>query len=564
MLGDMVQRLTGLMHMVFDLICGWQVSYLRRQFDRSKILSAFSSPTRAISFPCSSMGEMRQMLVGLVQMVFDLTRDYQVPYLRRFERPTFPLQARLISSPLQMLAGLLKLALDDLTCYPNIFRKRPDFSLRVPPEIMSHIFRFCVPEALTDVGHGNFSVTVKPYCIPLALSAVCRYWRAVAFSTRELWTSVSFPSCTPGSTSLSEAWFARGGIFPLSVGISDERFTSAAHTSAMIRNLCLQSARLQEVHIVLPRCRSNSLSISGAFPHLTSATLAMPTGCMFYDSHLVADLQEAPQLLRVHLIRVLQCDRILLPWAQITCIELRHSAFSIEPGLFLSIFDLCPNLLRCAFIQCTSIPEPTPQQAQQQAAAYSHAKLDHLSVDGHVHEVYNSFTFPSLTSMKIEHCNEVCYHLAEFLFRSVALKSFSISFSAGSTTSSFLQLFNLVPTLTSLTVDCSDFTAKLCTTFFCMLGSGLCPNLEHLSISDSNPERGFSYSGLEAMLWTRWSIRSYVTPLLACTVVFSTGREPRRPPFSVGIRLEYLASQGMDIDISSPTLRCTAFVDLLP
>ncbi|KAJ6589982.1 hypothetical protein DFH09DRAFT_892505, partial [Mycena vulgaris] len=80
-----------------------------------------------------------------------------------------------------------------------------------PPEVISHIFRFCTA--------GSLAIAQDPGCTPITLTAVCRYWRAVALSARELWARVAFFRCPPGSVFLLEAWLARSGNLPLSATI---------------------------------------------------------------------------------------------------------------------------------------------------------------------------------------------------------------------------------------------------------------------------------------------------------------------------------------------------------
>ncbi|KAF9478591.1 hypothetical protein BDN70DRAFT_38840 [Pholiota conissans] len=62
---------------------------------------------------------------------------------------------------------------------------------RLPPEVASTVFTFCIPEDSMDIDLSNRS-GIPQYTIsaPLILSAVCRRWRGIAQSTPQLWQTI--------------------------------------------------------------------------------------------------------------------------------------------------------------------------------------------------------------------------------------------------------------------------------------------------------------------------------------------------------------------------------------
>ncbi|KAJ7496796.1 hypothetical protein FB451DRAFT_1549837 [Mycena latifolia] len=173
--------------------------------------------------------------------------------------------------------------------------------------------------------------------------------------------------------------------------------------------------------------------------------------------------------------------------------------------------------------------------------------------------------------MQISDCEGVTQDLVEFLARSAALKTLSIAFAAGCSSTAFFTILPAVSLLTSFTVDCSHFSANLCTVFFSLLGdvNFICPKLTHLELSDIVPERGFSYVALAVMLRARLEMRPAVTALSACRIVFGGVRHPEHLLPSVVIQLHSLLLSRVDIQISAPGVRwprhqSTAHTDILP
>ncbi|KAF8949893.1 hypothetical protein BDZ97DRAFT_2086342 [Flammula alnicola] len=104
------------------------------------------------------------------------------------------------------------------------------FASRLPPEVVSHIFMTFLPEEVCD----NYGI-VEPdntATTPLRLGAVCQTWRAIAWSTPQLWTSISIDMYNDNLyvTELVRDWLSRSGQLPLYIrlyreeGISDPPF----------------------------------------------------------------------------------------------------------------------------------------------------------------------------------------------------------------------------------------------------------------------------------------------------------------------------------------------------
>ena len=57
----------------------------------------------------------------------------------------------------------------------------------LPPDVMSTIFEFCLPDFSDD---ELYPYAKEDLSIPLSLGAICSYWRDIAWSTPTLWSSL--------------------------------------------------------------------------------------------------------------------------------------------------------------------------------------------------------------------------------------------------------------------------------------------------------------------------------------------------------------------------------------
>jgi F-box-like len=91
---------------------------------------------------------------------------------------------------------------------------------QLPPDVMSTIFEFCLPDFTDD----QLLYMKKDLFTPLSLGAICSYWRDIAWSTPSLWSSlvVRDPSTKHDPdmvTGIAQEWLARSGHLPLSIHI---------------------------------------------------------------------------------------------------------------------------------------------------------------------------------------------------------------------------------------------------------------------------------------------------------------------------------------------------------
>ncbi|KAJ7225065.1 hypothetical protein B0H12DRAFT_990132, partial [Mycena haematopus] len=115
----------------------------------------------------------------------------------------------------QMRMDVMRLEREELHASRHV--SRCEFALapvrRIPAEILSEIF-LCYVDLLgdqhqcVDVKHGVW-----------LLAHICSYWRLVALSTSELWSSCGFSCDKPGRDPLSlvQDWLNYSGNRPLSI-----------------------------------------------------------------------------------------------------------------------------------------------------------------------------------------------------------------------------------------------------------------------------------------------------------------------------------------------------------
>ncbi|KII85593.1 hypothetical protein PLICRDRAFT_116136, partial [Plicaturopsis crispa FD-325 SS-3] len=80
---------------------------------------------------------------------------------------------------------------------------------RLPAELLSEIFTFCLPPMVTP--HSDTA--------PLLLTLVCRKWRAIALSTPRLWASICVGLTDDTGPTKVEQWLGRAGSLPLEITI---------------------------------------------------------------------------------------------------------------------------------------------------------------------------------------------------------------------------------------------------------------------------------------------------------------------------------------------------------
>ncbi|KAJ6537793.1 hypothetical protein B0H19DRAFT_962061, partial [Mycena capillaripes] len=141
--------------------------------------------------------------------------DYQVAEIANSLGIARTLKDRLGLQITQMRMDLMRLEREELHATRHI--SRCEFALapirRIPTEILSEIF-LCYVDLLgdkhecMDVKHGVW-----------LLAHICSYWRVVALSTPELWTSCNFTCerACKNAHALVRSWLHHAGNRPLSI-----------------------------------------------------------------------------------------------------------------------------------------------------------------------------------------------------------------------------------------------------------------------------------------------------------------------------------------------------------
>ena len=121
---------------------------------------------------------------------------------------------------------------------------------RLPPDVTSTIFEFCLPYFEDN---QLYSYTEDTISIPLSLGAICTYWREIAWSTPSLWSSlVVFVPNNPSimATGLAQEWLDRSGQLPLSIRIISTSYNNAI--SEVVEIVNQYSNRWSELDLYIP------------------------------------------------------------------------------------------------------------------------------------------------------------------------------------------------------------------------------------------------------------------------------------------------------------------------
>ena len=208
---------------------------------------------------------------------------------------------------------------------------------RLPPEILSEIFRYCVAPEIR--------VGSKPFTGPLDL--VCSRWRRIALGTPGLWNEIHIDygdwSDYRILTKEAKLRLSRSGYAPLSLTISGVRTSKSFNA---VSDLVIPHAG----HLASLSVKSSTKSLMEflLLPPASVAHLKSVELCFLDDSPIPPNSLTwiASQNLRtVSLTAPRHYASISFPWRQLTCLCLHTS---ITPTAAVVILQQCFNLKQCS------------------------------------------------------------------------------------------------------------------------------------------------------------------------------------------------------------------------
>lgn len=235
--------------------------------------------------------------------------------------------------------------------------------LCLPPEVISEVFIHCTPNnhragiVSSRVNDIQASPCADPFREPILLGNICRVFRDIAFSTPQLWSSITL---TLHSCELSEeldrlkAWLARSKGCLLSIHIRCAPDTFAGK-DAWAENPPFQAMeaifpyckRWEEIYLSLPMaCFSHLNQMQGRMVMLRKMTLFRHgyTPLNEYSGLPIDAFFGSPKLEDVSLFGI-SPSSMTLPWSQLTGFR----GYDLWEDEIMFVLNQSPHLLRCTF-----------------------------------------------------------------------------------------------------------------------------------------------------------------------------------------------------------------------
>ncbi|KAJ7192231.1 hypothetical protein GGX14DRAFT_528448 [Mycena pura] len=358
--------------------------------------------------------------------------------------------------------------------------------LALPVEITSEIFLHCVLAHL-PVEHTlqptPSSPSDKP---PLLLTRICRQWRMIALSMPELWCHVALEFRASRGlrrgyldswwVSFLHRWFDRAQNQPLSILISDSTYVEP--DEGLVLLLDRHRQRWRDVTINLPFNQFYRFSSSESMPKLQRLALDafnVPHTPAVVDP--ITAFQHAPALEHLFLGYSLRPSQFILPWEQLTTLELINSTA-----------EDCLNCLRQTPKLTTCSVEVEDSITGMHSAVPALRRLTALTVRGSVPTfIFSYITLPSLEALDLSGRSLMEDELSgarTLIERSQAqLRRLRIYFIAQILTTPALQLLQALPALAALDLDATE-ASTLAGLFRRLAADGsFLPQLERLALT---------------------------------------------------------------------------------
>ncbi|KAG1747869.1 uncharacterized protein EDB91DRAFT_48474 [Suillus paluster] len=268
---------------------------------------------------------------------------------------------------------------DKITQSKNLHKRLGSALWRLPTEILSIIFHYCLPP----------SPSPSPLEAPMLLTGICRRWREVAVGTPGLWCWLTVESQYDSEDWRREAfwcdsWIKRSRGLPLSLTLrccSDQLRHFLQPYINQISSLSIRrSHTYQPAHLLtdLPALRELTINISNGdtWPALAQSISPLSTLHSLKIMGLWFDHEHLSSLGPV--------------WTYLTNLEIAI----IQSDGFLRLLQLCPNLaslmIRAGFSSVKALEPFTHPKLQSLRINCDHADTDDLS------HLFDALSLPNL------------------------------------------------------------------------------------------------------------------------------------------------------------------------
>ncbi|KAF7341195.1 hypothetical protein MVEN_01854700 [Mycena venus] len=324
--------------------------------------------------------------------------DYQVAEIKNSLGIARTLKDELGLKITQLRMDLVRLEREELHATRHI--SRCEFALapvrRVPPEILSEIFH-CYVDLLgdqhecVDVKHGVW-----------LLAHICSYWRTVALSTPQLWSSCGYACDTRvrNVVPLIQAWLKHAANHPLSIRFRCTTNTFPNHRAAVcqcpnaVKAFAEHHLQWSELNFCVPASFYSHRAFEHTFPILRKLKITAFLSQVILDNMitiLTVFATNVPQLREVSLHDFAHWPvRMILPWKQLTS----YSGAVIANA---SILKNSPDLLECTFYP-SARADVTPSFRLTEPLVHSNLRHLHLHFRSLRPELV---TLPALQSLRL-------------------------------------------------------------------------------------------------------------------------------------------------------------------
>lgn len=389
---------------------------------------------------------------------------------------------------------------------------------RLPLELLAEVFMHCIqiPKRQIDPLGRQYS-----FMLP---SQVCRYWRGIAFSMPQLWSTIFLDLYKPnykGSMALAKLCLSRSGDLPLTI-ILRARIDEIIYTKEMREMIhlsvvillphCNRWQDLEICHITWPMVEWIVAAAWKNLPCLQSLSIYPAPGRYWETLSLRETFELAPKLRTLNLGYNITLRHLRLPWGQLT--NLVAVGSTDEYHKYLTEMPNLTNLnARLSDRWPSLIPHPVIQLSHL-------TKLNVFARE--TRAFFDYFTLPTLRELR---CNEIGDRvvsslagrthspLVSLLSRSSCpLLILTIHRAHDLCANDLTQILELTPELEELHLGSNHgiMTTNVMSrcTFRDSEASCLVPRLRHLDISRDGVF-DFDEGGFVDMIESRWRHGSY-------------------------------------------------------